>query len=309
MTRTIAITGATGFVGQTMIEVATAGGTNRIRALTRRPQAANPLVDWVDGALDTPDALLRLCEGADAVVHIAGAVNVPTRADFAAANIAGTRAIVDAATAAGVRRFVHVSSLAAREPALSNYGWSKAEAEAVVQASTLDWTIVRPPAIYGPRDHDMLELFRMAHRGIMLLPPPGRVSIIHVFDLARFLHGLCENTDCTAQLFEIDDGTPGGLSHAELAQAIGRSLGRNHITTLSAPRWLLALAARGDRLARGASARLTPDRASYLAHPDWVSDPAKAPPAALWTADYSTDAGLADTAAWYRCNGLLRLPR
>ncbi len=306
---TIAITGATGFVGQTMIEVATAGSANRIRALTRRPQPANPLVDWIDGALDTPDALLRLCEGADAVLHLAGAVNVPTRADFAAANIAGTQAIVDAATAAGVRRFVHVSSLAAREPALSNYGWSKAEAEAVVQSSSLDWTIVRPPAIYGPRDHDMLELFRMAQRGIMLLPPPGRVSVIHVADLARLLLSLASSDDGLRQLYEVDDRTPCGLSHAELAQSIGRSLGRNHVATFSAPRWLLALAARGDRLVRGPSARLTPDRASYLAHPDWVSDPAKAPPAALWQPRYTTETGLADAAAWYRCNGMLPLPR
>jgi nucleoside-diphosphate-sugar epimerase len=309
MTRTIAITGATGFVGQTMIEVATAGNANRIRALTRRPQPANPLVEWIEGALDTPDALRRLCDGTDAVVHIAGAVNVPTRADFAAANVAGTQAVVDAATTAGVRRFVHVSSLAAREPSLSNYGWSKAEAEAVVKASSLDWTIVRPPAVYGPRDHDMLELFRMAQRGIMLLPPPGRVSVIHVADLTRLLLALASGSDGQHQLYEADDGTPGGLSHAGLAQAIGHSLGRTHVTTLSAPRWLLGLAARGDRLVRGTSARLTPDRASYLAHPDWVSDPAKAPPAALWQPRYTPDTGLADTAAWYRCNGLLPLPR
>src|SRR3546814_5033592 len=84
--------------------------------------------------------------GADAVMHIAGVVNVPTRAAFEAGNATATAHVVDAARDAGVTRFVHVSSLAAREPALSNYGWSKERAEAVVRDSGLDWTIVRPPA-------------------------------------------------------------------------------------------------------------------------------------------------------------------
>jgi nucleoside-diphosphate-sugar epimerase len=298
----IAVTGATGFVGQAVLDHALASG-HAVRALTRQPQPARDGVAWVTGTLDTPDALRRLCEGTDAVLHIAGAVNVPTRAAFAAANIAGTQAMIDAASAAGVRRFIHVSSLAARESALSTYGWSKAEAETLVQASGLDWTIVRPPGVYGPRDHDMLELFRMAWRGVMLLPPAGRGSWIHVEDLARLLVTLTGGGASHA-LFEPDDGAP--MRHADLAQAIARAVGRDRVMTLSSPRWLLHLAARGDRLVRGASARLTPDRASYIAHPDWTVDPAKTPPTTLWTARIPAAQGLAATAAWYRASGLLK---
>src|SRR3546814_12219400 len=105
--------------------------------LVRSPERVG--VTWIDGALDSPDALDRLVAGADAVIHIAGVVNAPDRAGFVAGNIEGTRAIVAAAERANVRRFVHVSSLAAREPALSVYGWSKAAAEKVVDASALDW--------------------------------------------------------------------------------------------------------------------------------------------------------------------------
>ncbi len=76
-----------------------------------------------------------------------------------------------AATAGGVQRFVHVSSLAAREPKLSMYGASKARAEELVRCSGLDWAIVRPPAVYGPGDKETLELFRMAKLGLMLMPP------------------------------------------------------------------------------------------------------------------------------------------
>src|SRR3546814_6879313 len=99
-------------------------------------------------------------------------------AAFEAGNATATANVVDAARNAGITRFVHVSSLAAREPALSNYGWSKERAEAIVQGSGLDWTIVRPPAVFGPGDTEMLDMFRMARRGIALVPS-GRMSAIY----------------------------------------------------------------------------------------------------------------------------------
>ena len=86
-----------------------------------------------------------------------------------------------------MRRFIHVSSLSAREPALSDYGWSKAKSERLVAASGLDWTIIRPPAVYGPGDRETFELFKMARRGIVALPPRGRFSVIHVEDLCRLI--------------------------------------------------------------------------------------------------------------------------
>ena len=298
---TLAITGATGFVGQAVIDHALAHG-HHIRALARRPQAEREGVAWVAGDLADRAALSALCEGADAVLHIAGAVNVPTRAAFAAANVAGTQAIVDAATESGVRRFIHTSSLAAREPQLSNYGWSKAGAEDVVRASSLDWTIVRPPGIYGPHDHDVLEMFRMARRGIMLLPPAGRGSWLYVVDLARLLVTLASGGAHHA-LLEPDDGAP--LTHRELGQAIARAVGRSRMLTIDAPRALLRLAARGDRLIRGDGAKLTPDRASYMAHPDWTATPALRPDPALWQAETGLAEGLAATARWYRAHGWL----
>lgn len=297
----LAVTGATGFVGQAVMDHALAYG-HRVRALARRPQAAREGVAWIAGDLADGAALSALCEGADAVLHIAGAVNVPTREAFAAANITGTQAVVDAAMTVGINRFVHVSSLAAREPTLSNYGWSKAGAEDVVRGSALDWTIVRPPAIYGPRDADMFELFRMAARGLMLLPPPGRTSIIHVGDLARLLVALAGGGAHQA-VIEPDDGAP--LSHHDLGRAIGQAMGRDWLLSVSAPRQLLELAARGDRLVRGEKAKLTPDRASYMAHPDWTADPALRPDPALWQPHIALADGLKATADWYRANSWL----
>ena len=299
----LAVTGATGFVGQAVVNSALAAG-HSVTALTRRPQPARDGISWIEGTLEDASALNRLVKGADAVLHIAGAVNVPTREAFAAANIVGTQAVVDAAVSADVKRFIHVSSLAARHPQLSNYGWSKAEAEHAVTACELDWTIVRPPAVYGPRDSDMFELFRMARRGVMLLPPAGRTSLIHVDDLARLLIALVAH-EAIGRIYEPDDGTPDGLSHKQLGQAVRTAMGRNNMLSFSAPRSLLHLAAHADLLLRGPRAKLTPDRASYMSHDDWVADHAMAPPTELWSPAIPHSQGLADTAIWYRAQGWL----
>ncbi len=297
----LAVTGGTGFVGSHVLEQALAAGL-RPQALTRRQIVADgPQPQWIEGTLADPAALARLCAGADVVLHIAGAVNVPSWAQFAAANIAGTQAVVDAAQAAGVRRFVHVSSLAAREPGLSDYGWSKAGAEDVVRASTLNWTIIRPPAVYGPGDADMFEMFRSARWGVLPVPPHGNASIIHVDDLARLLLLACVegNAAWSKSVFEPDDGRAGGWPHGELATAIGAAMGRR-VWTPALPGAVLTAAARLDRLVRGDKARLTPDRARYMLHDDWASHSAYAVPAHLWSARIATSVGLAQTAAWYR---------
>lgn len=301
----IALTGGTGFVGRTAMRLARAQG-HVLNALARRPQEAREGVSWIDGALDSDASLAALMDSADAVLHIAGVVNAPDRAGFKAGNAAGTLAVVRAARAAGVRRFIHVSSLSAREPDLSDYGWSKYRAEQIVKASGLDWTIIRPPAIYGPGDTEMLELFRLARRGFVPLPPRGRLSVIEVGDLARLLLACAgENERTTGQVYEVDDGVEGGWSHGAFGRAIGWAVGRR-VMALPMPRALLRLAARADRLARRGRARLTTDRVNYFCHPDWVVDPAKRPPAALWQPDVNTRAGLKRTAQWYRAEGWLK---
>lgn len=301
---TLAITGGTGFVGSTLVRHAVMRG-HKVRALTRRPQGSHPKIRWIDGALDRPDALAQLMEGADAVIHVAGAINAPSREAFAEANVTGTLNMVEAAKVAGVRRFIHVSSLSAREPELSNYGWSKARSEQVVGASGLLWTIVRPPAVYGPGDREMLELFKMAKRGLMLLPPPGRISVIEVSDLSRFLLTLVGLEDTLAEIFEPDDGNIAGWSHEEFAEAIGHAVGRKRVRTMACPKSVLRFAARGDRLVRGTSAKLTLDRVDYFAHPDWVASPALRPHPDLWRAHVDTAAGLKATAVAYKAAGWL----
>ncbi|KQN06517.1 NAD-dependent epimerase/dehydratase family protein [Sphingomonas sp. Leaf25] len=296
----MALTGGTGFVGRRVIALGASAGWH-IRALTRRAQPAEPNVSWVRGALDRPESLNELVGGADVVLHLAGVVSAPDAAGFTAGNVTGTQAMVDAALAAGSRRFVHVSSLSAREPQLSAYGASKRAGESVVEASDLDWTIVRPSGVYGPGDTELRDMFRMAKIGLALLPPPGRLALVAVDDLARLLLALAHRPGAH-DLYEVDDGNP--LTHAELARLIGRAVGQR-VLPLHLPERLLRLGARIDRRFRGSGAKLTPDRARYLAHPDWTADPARRPPAELWEPRIATPRGLSDTAAWYRAHGLL----
>jgi nucleoside-diphosphate-sugar epimerase len=294
---TLALTGATGFVGSRLMNLALAGG-HQVRALTRRQQEARSGVTWIDGALDRPDSLALLVDGADAVIHVAGVINSRGAAGFEAANVLGTAAVLAAAEQAGTFRFVHVSSLAAREPELSLYGGSKGRAEALVAASSLSTAIVRPPAIYGPGDRELLEMFKMASRGFVVLPPDGRLSLLHVDDLSQLLLALAAPGAPAGVTLEPDDGRAGGWSHREFGAALGEAVGRRvRMVAMAAP--LLALAGRADRLFRGDKAKLTPDRAAYFCHPDWVADPARAVPPDLWSPRIPTPRGLADTAAWY----------
>lgn len=299
----LAVTGGTGFVGRRLITFAVERG-HKVRALARRPQDAREGVEWIEGSLEDRDALERLVTESDAVIHVAGIINAPDAAGFEAGNVTGTLAMLAAATAAGIRRFIHISSLAAREPKLSQYGASKARSEELVEGSGLDWVIVRPPAVYGPGDKETLELFRMAKAGLILLPPKGRLSLIHVDDLARLLVVLAESQVPEKQVIEPDDGRAGGWTHREFAAELGRAVGRKAVA-LATPRPLLRLGAVVDRLLRGDKAKLTPDRAAYFAHPDWVISSSSAPPKDVWRPEIATEQGLARTAEWYRAEGWL----
>lgn len=301
----LAITGATGFVGQATLDVAV-GKAYRVKALARRPQAGRDRVEWISGALSDMDALAKLVEGVDAVIHIAGLTNTPDPAQFEPANVGGTANVIEAAKNAGVRRFVFVSSLSAREPSLSAYGASKAKAEELVEASGLDWTMVRPPAVYGPHDKDMFELFRAAKFGVVPMPPKGKTSIIHVEDLARLLVALAPANPITyGQTYEPWDDNAFGYDHQELAKMIGEAMGKQQIFAPNLPEGLLKLGAQIDQTIRGSKAKLTPDRVGYMTHSDWVCDMKKAPPISIWQAVWDGEAGLKMTAEWYKKEGWL----
>ncbi len=302
----IAVTGGTGFVGSHLLRIAPGLGF-ATQALTRQARKDGADIRWISGALDDTETLDRLVAGADAVIHIAGVINARDRAGFDAGNVAGTANMVAAARKAGIARFIHLSSLSVREPHLSAYGASKHAAEDVVIQSGLDWTIVRPPAVYGPGDRETLEVFRMVARGFAILPGKGRFSLIHVEDLGRALLALTDAPGAIGQTYEIEDGTPGGLSHRDMATLIADALGVSPIY-LPLPAAALHMGAAIDSIrARfsGNLPKLSFDRARYLAHPDWTADARRLIALGCWAPRIESAAGIAQTADWYRTAGWL----
>jgi nucleoside-diphosphate-sugar epimerase len=202
----VAITGGTGFVGSHLVDILCAAGL-RPRVLVRDPESprwiAGRPVEWVRGSLDDEAALDSLVTGAGTVIHLAGVVRASREADFDRGNRVGTQAVVAAVRrAAPHARLIHVSSQAALGPSpdpaglttdamphpISAYGRSKLAAEEEVRSlgARWPWTIIRPPAIYGPRDTDVLEFFRMASRGLLAIPSGERwLTMAWVGDVVR----------------------------------------------------------------------------------------------------------------------------
>jgi nucleoside-diphosphate-sugar epimerase len=306
----IAITGASGFVGQHVVARLREAGSS-VRALVRDP-AASPLegVDIVAGDLASAPALAALCAGARAVIHCAGVLAASATKAFEDANVTGTANMVAAAREAGVERFVHLSSLAAREPGLSDYAATKRAGEQEVRtAAGLSWIIVRPPAVYGPGDKATLPLIRQLTQRLALVPGSrsGRASLVHVRDLARALVDLASKREPEGAIFEIDDGRRDGYSWREMASLSAKMSGRS-VSCVFLPKGAISLAGRVEqRLASwgGRAPQITPGKAAELYHPDWVCRNRLLQEHTDWAPQISFEDGLRETVEWYRRAGWL----
>lgn len=306
MTLRLAITGGTGFVGHHVLAAARQRG-HRVQALTRRPQPPMAGIDWINGDMADMAALRRLAEGADAVVHIAGATNAPSRAGFVSANV---DAVHNLRAAIGATPLVHVSSLAARLPARSTYGWSKRLGEEIARRHEGPMVAVRPPAVYGPGDTEFLALIRLARTGRVAFPKGARTAMLYAADLAAALLALAEDLTGAArargQVYEIDDGA-GAHSPEQIAAAIGLALGRR-VQAVRVPPQLLPAAAIVDSVVarlRGVSPHLSRDRARYMAHPDWSADSSALLALGIWAPEMTLAKGLRATVVWAKRHGLL----
>ncbi len=325
MPECIAITGATGFVGSHLLRHLLEKG-DAVRLLVRDPSrldlppTAAAQVETVQGALDDEAALGRLVEGADVVIHVAGAIAAPDARTFHDVNAEGSCRLAERAARAGVERFVHVSSLAARAPHLSPYAASKRAGEEKLQevavSRGLKAVIVRPPAVYGPGDRATLSLFDQLSRRVALVPGHGRqrISLIHVTDLAEALRHLAIARACpTGEVLEIDDGRPGGYAWAELAELARAACGRPR-ALLHLPRPLVRLAGLGADIAARLTGRafvFSAAKVNELYHADWVARSPKVQDRTDWTPQRQFAEGFRETLAWYVRAGWLpaaRLP-
>ncbi len=318
------VTGATGFVGSHLAAALRQRG-DAVTALARSAAKAEALVRQgihvVPGDLHDTAGLARAAARQDVVFHVAGVVAARSEADFLRANRDGTENVLSAAREAGVSRLVLISSLAAAGPAprgaplrgheaprpVTAYGRSKLAAEQIVKSSGFNWSVVRPPVVYGPRDREILKVFRLARLGLAPVFGDGaqELSAVHAGDLAAALIAVATSpatiggtyTACHPEVF----------TTAEFGKAIGATIGRS-VATLRIPRIvaqaILAVTGTAAHLAREATI-LTTDKANEFFQPAWTGDPGPLTRDSGWRATYDLVSGLADTYQWYREAGWL----
>ncbi|MCU0611411.1 MAG: NAD-dependent epimerase/dehydratase family protein [Candidatus Eisenbacteria bacterium] len=318
------VTGASGFIGSHLVEGILAQGRS-VRALLRPRSSLQWLpedIDVVRRANWTAGELLPAVAGVDRVYHVAGVTHAKTREGFFAFHVNATDALLDACSqAGGVSRVVVFSSLAAAGPSatgqparesdqpapVSWYGQSKLAQEQVVAAyrDSLSVSVIRPPAVYGPRDRDFLPLFRAAARGILPVPRGGTQSLTHVQDVVAGA--------LAAGSAAMPSGSTYFISSREivrwegLAQVLRADMGRR-IRVITVPLSSLALLGLACRMVERLTGRPTPldrNKIAEACFPHWVCLPLKAERELGFRPRIGLSAGISDTLSWYRAHGWL----
>jgi len=247
-----------------------------MRPGSRRRHYADPRCEVIECALSSVEGIEVAAREVAAIVYCAGSVRGRNLDDFMPANVHGVSGIMRAqASSAPMAPLLLISSLAASRPEISDYARSKYLGEEVLRnQGTVPWTILRPPAVYGPGDREMAPILKMARRGVAfrLGPPNQRFSLLFADDLANaVLTWLTSWRACVGRTFAIDDGCEGGYDWPAIARAAGNSRSR----IVGIPMALLAGAARLNlfisRLV-GYAPMLTPGKARELTQADWLCD-------------------------------------
>lgn len=326
------VTGATGFIGTTLVEHLLGRG-EEVRALVRDPGRAGELrelgAELVRGDVSRPESLVAAVPDVEVVVHVAGLVKAVTREELFAVNAEGTRELARAAARSKGTKFVLVSSLAAAGPStpgrrrvetdrpapVSTYGQSKLAAEEALRAfaPSLNASIIRPPIVYGPRDKEFLpSLFSLARTGVIAKSGLGQkhYSLIHVDDLVAMI------IDVVERGARIDEAGPSGVyfcsdgvdrTWEELGRGAMAALGRRG-TVIPVPEvitWIAAGASSAAARLTGRAAILSLDKMMEIREPAWTCSSDKARRELGWASRISFVEGMRDAVKWFRERGLV----
>jgi len=312
------VTGATGFIGSYLVEELLKRDY-KVTCLVRKTSS----LKWLEG-LDInlaygdcieKQSLLNAVVGFDYVFHLAGLTKARNEKDFFAVNAAGTENLINAVTEKnpGIKRFIHLSSLAAAGPSrnlspvtetaepkpVSEYGKSKLEGERIVlrYRSRIPLTIIRPPAVYGPRDKDMFTLFKMLKKGIFLWWGKCYYSLLYVDDLVRGIIISAESKAAEGEIYYMADGNV--YSNKDIAAAISFALNARPVR-VRIPKMIMPLFANiGQRLSNKSNI-INRDKIRELQHPYWICDPAKSKEKLGFIPKIGIKEGMKWTADWYR---------
>ncbi len=326
------VTGASGFVGSTLCEELLRRGVET-HALMRSTSSSVNLgaakVIPVKGSLGDVESLSRAVAEADVIYHVAGVTAARSQADFFTANAEGTRNLLQAVRKSGrkIKRFVYVSSLAAAGPSrpdkpnfeddpthpVSDYGLSKLGGEKAVAEfkSYFPVAVVRPPAVYGPRDKGVYTFFQAIRGGVLPLlgmsnPDPRRYSFVHVDDLVQGIvkTGVSETIRSGETFYISGDGE---FSWEEAMRLIARGMEKQAVPVrlpIVAMKGAAALCTAYSK-AFGKVLPFSLDKIKEIEAPAWTCSNQKAKTALGFEPYWTLERGLAQTAKWYRENGWL----
>ena len=330
MAETILVTGSTGFIGKRMLSYLAEAGV-MIRVFLRPESAGGGVpegVEVVRGSFSDPEALSRAVRGVDRIVHLAGLTKALDEPGYDAGNVMPVQNLLDAVRKYNptLKRFLFVSSLTAAGPAsegiygvresdlprpVSAYGRSKLRAEALCLASSADIpvTIVRPPAVYGPGDRDVLQVFQMLSSGVLVTAGSTarqRFSMIYVDDLVNGIMMAAQSDKAVGGIYYITSRH--SCSWDEIITASRNILGFKKLYRVSLPKPLvffvgMVIGSAGSL--SGKPALISRDKANELVQDYWVCSPDQAELDFGFTALTSLAEGVAKTIGWYRRSGWL----
>ncbi|GAB4489320.1 MAG: NAD(P)-dependent oxidoreductase [Thermodesulfovibrionales bacterium] len=312
------VTGATGFIGSSLAEALVRRGddvTCLVRATSDRSRLEPLGVRFLFGDIGQPETITDAVGGFDAVYHLAGLTKAARPEHFFRANAEGAVNLVQALSRVhGAGRLIYVSSLAAAGPSLdgeavreetpehpvSAYGASKLAGEKAVRAAgdRVDFTIVRPSAVYGPRDRDFLVIFRAIQRHVFPFWGVSHYSLIYVDDLVRGIIRAAEHPAAAGETFFL--ASPEIVTNEEIADAIASALGRRPLR-VPIPSGLMSLiGAVAQKIDK--KGIMNTDRIKDFQYRRWTCDAGKAARTLGFRPEVSLREGISWTADWYRKN-------
>jgi len=330
MAEKVLVTGSTGFIGSRTVEELVRQGSS-VRVLLR-PESRSPFpagaVEEFRAGYGDPDALDRAVDGVGKIIHLAGVTKAVDEEGFNAGNVTPVENLLLAVARSNpsLERFLLVSSLAAAGPAtsaspgvresdrpqpVSAYGISKllGEQAAMSHAGSVPLTIVRPPAVYGPGDRDVLEVFRMMQKGFLVSGGSARrqrFSMIHVDDLVEGMLTALRSEAAVGQTYFLASPCPYGWD--DVVEAARPVLGFGHLLRIGLPVPLVFGLGTLLEATSGFTGRpplINRDKANELTQDYWVCSTEKASREIGFTAAIRLEEGIAGTLLWYKEHGWL----